>query len=161
MTNRPKQVGTWAESEVVKSIRARGVAAQRIAQQGSNDLSDVWAWPLQTGGARVALEVKSGTGKDTSQIRNPSWHQIGQWFAEAYRESTRVPGCELAVLVVKRQGSGKADDWFAYVLLNDYVELTVDYGPNRGTLTDHGIVAQIRLGHLLDHLTDHYARNPE
>ncbi len=155
--NRPKQIGTAAETEVVRSLKqVRNVPAQRVALAGTHDLGDVWAWPLDTGGARVVFEVKAG-----QQTKAPSWRQIDYWYAEAMREAARVPGCELAVLVTKRHGSGNADDWCAYVLLADYVRLTADYGPNRGLLADHGIVAQIRLGHLLDHLTDHYARNPE
>ena len=113
MTNRSKAKGTAAESAVKAAAEAHGIAAVRVALAGAGDQGDVWALP-QGSGAKVCIEVKAG-----EQGANPSWTQIDKWFREAEDEAARTPNCDVAVLVVKRKGSGMAGDWHSWARLSD------------------------------------------
>jgi len=113
VTNRSKAKGTAAESAVKAAAEAHGIPAVRVALAGNQDQSDVWLWPIN-GGAKVAVEVKSG-----EQSANPSWTQIDKWFREAETQAARVSDCDMAVLVCKRKGSGMAGDWHAWFRMSD------------------------------------------
>jgi len=113
VTNRSKAKGTAAESAVKAAAEANGIPAVRVALAGNQDQSDVWLWPIN-GGAKVAVEVKSG-----EQSANPSWTQIDKWFREAETQAARVSDCDMAVLVCKRKGSGMAGDWHAWFRMSD------------------------------------------
>jgi len=114
MTNRPKSIGTAVETAVVREVLARGWPAQRTALAGAGDLGDVHA----AHGAMV-IECKGGKAAESA-----SWRQLADWWAETEREATRVVACDLAVLVVKRKGSGQAKDWRAFVRVDELVWAT-------------------------------------
>ena len=114
MTNRPKSIGTAVETAVVREVLARGWPAQRTALAGAGDLGDVHA----AHGAMV-IECKGGKAAESA-----SWRQLADWWAETEREATRVVTCDLAVLVVKRKGSGQAKDWRAFVRVDELVWAT-------------------------------------
>ena len=113
MSNPSKAKGTAAETAVVKLAAAMGIPAKRVALAGAADQGDVWLWP-EGDGARVVVEVKSRSKAWT-------WTEVQKWWAEAEAEALRVPNCDVALLVVKRPGSGapSAADWFAFALTND------------------------------------------
>ena len=115
MSNPSKDKGTAAETAVVRLATAMGIPAKRVALAGAADQGDVWLWP-EGDGARVVVEVKSRTKAWT-------WTEVQKWWAEAEAESLRVPNCDVALLVVKRPGSGapSAADWFAWALTRDLV----------------------------------------
>ena len=119
MTNPPKARGTRAESAVVKHFLAARIPAHRTALSGANDVGDVWVC-----GGRMVIEVKS-------RASMPSHAEIRNWYNEAQSEAGRVAQCDIGVLIVKRPGSGKVGNWWAYM---DHAEWTwvaraVDVGP--------------------------------
>ena len=113
MSNPSKRKGTDAESAVRTAAEAAGLPAVRVALAGSGEQGDVWVFP-EGNGAKVCIEVKAG-----EQAANPSWGQIDRWFREAEAEAARTPNCDVAVLVIRRKGSGMAGDWFAWLRYSD------------------------------------------
>lgn len=106
MTNRPKNIGTSAETAVVRAARPRGFGlAERLALAGQNDLGDVRLAPY------VHVEVKGGKAAE-----NASDAQIEVWMLETERELANA-GALAGALVTKRKGVGAANAhrWWAYV----------------------------------------------
>ena len=129
---RSKSIGTRAETEVVRAAGAAGHRAMRVPLKGRSDEGDVHIHTPK--GRLLVVEVKAG-----ERTRNPSWAQLGAWWTEAVIEAERAGG--EPVLVVRRWGSGKAEDWWAYVWVDDLA-------PN-----PHGLVnvpVQMRFGALLN-----------
>lgn len=118
MVNRPKQIGTAAESAVVSVAREHGfAAADRHVLTGGADQGDVWLLP--TGMSRqVVIEVKAGHTAERA-----SMGLIEEWVGEAQREADAAArGTTVAVgfLVAKRAGvgAGNAHRWWAYMTLD-------------------------------------------
>jgi hypothetical protein len=103
MTNPPKARGTRAETAVVKVFTAAGIPAERTPLKGAGDVGDIWV-----AGGRMVVEVKS-------RRTLPSHAEIRRFYQEMTREASRVPQCDIGVLVVKRPGSGKAGNWWAFM----------------------------------------------
>lgn len=120
MANPPKARGTAAESAVRDLALSMGIPAIRVALSGAHDRGDVHLWPAATG-ARVVIEVKS-------RRKAWTWTEIDAWFREATAEAERVEGADMAVLVVKRPGSGPkfAGDWYAWVTVGDLIWWTAN-----------------------------------
>lgn len=110
MTNRPKNIGTAAETAVVRAARLRGFPnADRLTLTGNKDRGDIGLCP------GVILEVKGGAAaKDASD------HQIDMWIAETLRERIHA-GAEHAFLVTQRRGVGapNAHRWHAWTTIAD------------------------------------------
>ncbi len=100
--NRPKAKGTRAESAVAKHFRAAGIPADRTALAGNQDRGDLWVC-----GGRMVVEVKSRAGL-------PSHAEIHRWYGEMTAEAERVPQCDIGVLIVKRPGSARVGQWWAW-----------------------------------------------
>ena len=132
--NRDK--GTRAETACVRAALAAGIPADRRPPRGSADDGDVWLH-----GGKAVVEVKAGR-----QCDRPSPRQLAAWWAEAEAEAMRVLACDLAVLVVKRPGSGRATDWTAYVRLDELAHVL-------GGQVAAQEVAALQFGVLLDMLT--------
>lgn len=101
--NRPKAIGTAAESAVVKYLRANGFPhAERRALAGSHDLGDV------TGCPGLVFEVKGGTAAKTA-----SDGQVAAWMRETEAERVNARA-DLGVLVLARAGYGpeRAGAWW-------------------------------------------------
>lgn len=101
---RPKDIGTAAETAVVRFLQANGFPqAERRALHGAVDLGDI------TGTPGVCWEVKGGEA-----AKNASDGLVEQWLAEADAER-RNAGAEIGVLVVQRRGIGprNAGRWWA------------------------------------------------
>ena len=111
--NPSKNKGTAAESAVTRYLLSRGITATRAPQHGSADRGDVWAFPTDAG-YRLVIEVKAG-----EQAANPTMTQVRAWQREANVEAGRVPDADAAVLVLKRKGSAKPQDWPAWVTVGD------------------------------------------
>lgn len=145
MTNRPKQIGTAAETAVVATARALGFPlAERLALAGAQDLGDVRLAPY------VHLEVKSGHAAEQA-----SDAQIEAWMLETERELAHA-GALAGALITKRKGiSGtRAHLWWAHVRASWLAtwraypaELTADVqaGPDHTIrMTLDSLLAQLR-----------------
>lgn len=128
MTNRPKQIGTAAETALVRYARAHGhPQARRLTLTGSHDQGDI----LLGGG--IILEVKAGHAAETA-----SDTQINAWWGEAVRERDNNPDANLAVLVTKRKGvsGARCGAWSAWMDADTNLTLT---GAPRGLQAPPGV----------------------
>ena len=129
---RPKDIGTSAETAVVRALRRLGWPhAERRALAGTLDLGDI------TGCPGICWEVKGGqAAKDAGD------GQIALWLAETERE--RVNGnAMIGVLVVQRRGVGPANAhrWWVHLPLWQVAELA-----NGQALTDaHTALLPVRM----------------
>lgn len=102
--NRSKNIGTAAETAVVRYLRANGYPyAERRALAGATDLGDV------TGTPGVCWEIKGGSAAEAA-----SDLLIATWLDETDTE-IRNSSSAYGVLVVKRRGIGPANcgAWWA------------------------------------------------
>lgn len=104
MAQRPKDIGTKAETMVVKYAQVTGFPkAERLALKGKHDQGDVRLT------YRVNVEVKAGHAAE-----NASEGQIGQWMEETERE-IQAGHCHFGFLIRKRKGKGQVGDWWAHI----------------------------------------------
>lgn len=104
MTARPKDIGTAAETAVVRALRQHGFPhAERRALAGAYDLGDI------TGTPGIVWEVKGGNAAKTA-----SDGQVEKWLDETECER-RNAGATYGVLVLQRAGIGAANAhrWWA------------------------------------------------
>ena len=111
MTNRPKAIGTAAETAVVRYLAAHGFpAAERRALHGATDLGDI------TGTPGLCWEVKGGdAAKDASDKR------VAAWFDET-REEAGNAGATYGFLIVARRRKN-VRDWWAVIDVCDLAKL--------------------------------------
>ena len=111
MTNRPKAIGTAAETAVVRYLAAHGFpAAERRALHGATDLGDI------TGTPSLCWEVKGGdAAKDASD------NQIADWMDEAQTEAGNA-GATYGFLIVARRRKN-VRDWWAVIDVCDLAKL--------------------------------------
>ncbi len=114
MVNRPKNIGTAAETAVVRAALLHGFPnADRLTLTGNKDRGDIGLCP------GVILEVKGGAAaKDASDA------DILRWLRETETERGHA-GADFAALVVQRRhvGAPNAVRWWAWVRLVDLREL--------------------------------------
>ena len=133
--NRPKQIGTAAESAVVKAARRLGFPhADRLTLTGNKDRGDVGLCP------GVILEVKGGQA-----AKGASDSLIQSWLVETATERYNA-GADFAFLVTQRAGIGfpNAHRWWAHMYAADFLTLLgapISLAPNlfaplRMTLAD-------------------------
>lgn len=104
--NKPKKIGTAAESAVTRFLQANGFPhAERRALRGTQDAGDI------TGIPGLCIEVKGG---DAARIASDG--QIEIWLADTERERAAA-GADIGVLVLQRRGVGPANAgrWWAIV----------------------------------------------
>lgn len=152
MSHPSKIKGTRAETAVVKHFDAAGIPVDRKPPAGTHDVGDVWVR-----GGQMVVEVKS---HDQERCKNPdcrvrraklpSHNELMQFFREMAAEASRVPQCDIGVLVVKRPGSGKVGDWWAFCDHAEWLWLTRAYGSGDSypmMLTVDTLIGQlVRLG---------------
>lgn len=124
MVNRPKAIGTAAESAVVRYLKANGFRrVERRALEGVNDRGDI------TGIPGVVIEVKGGEAAKSAGPRLvEAWHEE----TETERNNARA---DIGILVMQRRGFGLANagGWWAEI---EAAELTTKFpGYVRITLT--------------------------
>ena len=113
MVNKSKNIGTSAETHVVRYLQANGFPnADRRALKGSLDVGDILVCP------GLIVEVKAGAAAE-----NASDGQLRLWCAETSREK-RNAKADTAFLVVKRKGHGIAKIGGWYVVQDDGGMLT-------------------------------------
>lgn len=106
MTQRPRDIGTAAESAVVRHLRDNGFPhAERRALHGSQDLGDI------TGTVGICWEVKGGKAAETA-----SDGLVKGWLFETLIEKENA-SADYGILVMKRKGIGmqRAGEWWAVV----------------------------------------------
>jgi len=134
--NRSKAKGTAVESAVVKEFIANGIHATRPALRGAGDVGDV-----HVAYGRAVIECKGGEA-----AHRASWNLLAAWWQETESEAFRVGECDIAVLVVKRKGSGKARDWRAFVRIDEYLWVTKAmevYAPRVVEMPLGGLIADL------------------
>ena len=112
--NRPKQIGTAAESAVVKALRRHGFPhAERRALSGRADVGDVILCPGVIG------EVKGGAA-----AKQASDGLLQVWWEETLREQVNARA-DVALLIVARRGIGpaNADRWWAVMPVYEVARL--------------------------------------
>jgi len=144
--NRPRKIGTSAESALVRFLRSRGIQAERRPLAGARDQGDVWA-----ADGRVVLEVKVRAGG------YPTPKDWARWHTELDREVTNAAlagaPVDVGVLVVKRPGSGLFDgvgDWWAQLTVEDWAWLatTADRDDVIPALLQPGQAVQVTVAQL-------------
>lgn len=116
--NKPKAIGTAAETAVVRASRRLGFPhAERVVLHGNLDQGDVRLTPGLTAG--VIVEVKGGNAaRDASDL------QILSWLDETETERTNAHA-DTAFLVTQRRGVGpaRADQWWAHMHVRQLLDL--------------------------------------
>lgn len=106
MANRPKDKGTWAETQLALYLRENGWPyAERRALAGATDKGDI------TGTPGIAWEMKYAN----------AGIKMGPWMAETCAERVNA-SADHGVLVVKPRGHGAAaiGKWVAVMVSSDY-----------------------------------------
>lgn len=104
MTNTSKNVGTAAETAVVRYLNKNGFpTAERRALAGQYDLGDI------TGIPGLVIEVKAGAAAKTA-----SDGQVEKWLGETETERVNAKA-DIGVLVMARAGYGstRVGQWWA------------------------------------------------
>lgn len=148
---RPRQIGTAAETAVVRYARASGFAgADRSALHGARDIGDVLLCP------GVVVEVKGGDAARTATDA-----AVLLWLAQTANERHNA-GAEHAFLVVQRKGVGPANAgrWWTFWRLSWLLDLT-----GGGHTLNHqhpalDSVVRLQLGATLDLLRTHGYGDP-
>jgi len=115
VVNKSKNIGTAAESAVVKVCKRMGFPdAHRNSLHGSVDVGDIWVHP------HVVIEVKGGEAAKTA-----SDGQLDAWMRET-RTEREAHDADIGILVVARKGVGpaNADRWHAYMTLEELTLLS-------------------------------------
>lgn len=128
MTNKPKAIGTAAETAVRNVLLRAGFTeheAHRNVLHGSEDQGDVWLRHAMRG--LIVFEVKGGAAAKTA-----STAQIAKWMDEASIEKHNAKG-QYGFLVTQKAGVGapRAEEWYAHVQLDDLFTLIGGHGPAR------------------------------
>lgn len=114
--SRPKDIGTAAETAVVRWLRNNGwPQAERRALRGTDDAGDI------TGTIGLAWEIKAGQAAHTA-----SDQQIEQWMRETETERENA-GAEFGFLILRRKGKGDPGQWWAWVWLADLMAIASAY----------------------------------
>ena len=116
--NKPKAIGTAAETQVVKWLRENGFPnAERRALHGGKDVGDILACD------DFLVEVKV-RGKDSSNagLGQPGDAELRGWLDELDDE-LRNADCTHGLLVVKRKGTTDVAKWWGYVYLDIFAYL--------------------------------------
>lgn len=112
--SRPKDIGTAAESAVVRFLAAHGwPSAERRALTGALDCGDI------TGTPGLCWEVKGGRAAEQA-----SDGLISDWLEETERERLNA-SADLGILVTKRPGYGpaRAASWWAHLDMATWMDL--------------------------------------
>lgn len=114
---RPRDIGTAAESAVVRYLRTAGHPhAERRSLRGAHDAGDI------TGCPGICWEIKGGDA-----ARRASDLDITRWMAELDAETFNARA-QVGVLVVQRAGVGPANAgrWWAYMTAAQLTALAVE-----------------------------------
>lgn len=106
MKRSPKQIGTDAETKVVRYLQANGhPRAERLALAGASDRGDV--------GNVDGLTV---------QVKSQRAMALASWVDDS-RKQAKTAGNLYAVVAHRRRGKGNPADWYATLTLGQFVQL--------------------------------------
>lgn len=142
MVNKPKAIGTAAETAVRKYLLTRGFSehqAHRNVLAGTQDQGDVWLRHPRFG--LIVFEVKAGKAAKTA-----SHQQCSHWLEDAEREARNAKGY-MGVLVTQRAGVGapRAGQWWLYTTFRELIALHSD-----DCVIDVDAVVRITLDEFMD-----------
>lgn len=140
MANKPKNIGTAAETAVLRKVIDYFPDAKRVVQHGNQDQGDIGSC------GQFIFEVKGG-----AQCRQIADKKLAGWMDEAMVEAEHA-GVRFGILVTQRAGVGgpNAHRWWAHVLTSDLAELVGgSWFPGKFS------TVRLELGDLLDLLGDH------
>ncbi|WP_333811114.1 hypothetical protein [Timonella senegalensis] len=106
MTNKPKNIGTAAETAITRTAHTRGFPnARRLALTGNKDQGDIQLTP------NIIIEAKAG-----HTAENASDTLITTWLNQTHTETHNHPTATIGFLVTKRKGHGhtNAHNWWAH-----------------------------------------------
>lgn len=135
--NRPRNIGTAAETAVVKALRTNGFGtAERRSLKGNLDQGDI------TGTPGIAWEVKGGAA---AKDMGPGL--LTTWLAQTETER-RNAGAVIGILVIARRGIGatNAHRWWAITTTDTLAALWLATDPS--VVITPGIPIRLELGHL-------------
>lgn len=140
MTNRPKNIGTTAETGVRNFLLSLGytpMQAKRVTLAGQQDQGDVHLVVNDT--LIVTFEVKGGAAAKTA-----SRAQLEAWWDETMTEVLNS-GARWGILVTQKAGvsPARAGAWLAHMDLWMFAAILEAQHPlyiNRDTDTDHDLV---------------------
>jgi hypothetical protein len=108
---RPKDIGTRAESAVVKALKPYFPDAERIALKGGSDQGDIgWCGDF-------IFEVKGG--QQTKQIGDKL---LQEWMDQTRHERNNRQ-VAYGVLVIQRHGKADANRWWAYIDIGNFCSI--------------------------------------
>lgn len=108
--SKAKRIGTKAETMVVKYLQEKGFKdVRRVVLNGRNDKGDIHVGSSDN--PSMIFEVKSRKNEAT-------YKEVESFMQELKTEAINVWGKDLenhakSLLVIKRPGKGKVDDWWA------------------------------------------------
>lgn len=139
MVNRPKAIGTFAETAVLKQILPYFPAAERLALKGAADEGDIGHC------GEFVFEVKGG--KQTHSIGDA---KLVEWIGEALAEAENR-GVGYGVLVTQRKGFGapRARRWWVHLPADALAEIMGGLWQPPSL-----VVVQMELGDFLELLAD-------
>lgn len=106
--NKPKAIGTAAETAVVRWLKTSGFpGADRRTLQGSNDRGDILVCP------GFIIEVKVRGRASSAALGQPGPAQLEGWMAELETEMSNAQA-KHGFLIVKRKGTTDPGQWWAY-----------------------------------------------
>ena len=138
MVNRPKNIGTAAETAVVRYLRAHGfMNVKRLTLQGAGDIGDISlgdGWP-------ITIEVKGGHAAE-----NASDGLVLMWIDELHREMIHA-GNPIGALVLKRKGKSAANagTWYVHMDMECYLAMLGVDTATKGELATVGGVMTMSL----------------
>jgi hypothetical protein len=135
MTNRPKKIGTEAETASVRAIKPYFPLVERKQLCGENDCGDL------TGTPRLCWQVKGGKAAKAA-----SDNQVLKWMEATEKQRCNL-GAELGILILQRAGIGapNAHMWWAIITVATMARLTGG-DPNR--LPNPNAPVRLHLGDL-------------
>lgn len=144
MVNRPRNIGTAAETAVVKVLRDFFPDADRSPLRGSRDQGDI------RGTGHFIWEVKAGAvARGRTGLAETAAGNITEWLRQTEQERIHA-GSRFGVLVTVRSGVGHANArrWWAWLSAAAFADIMGAPGHRNAT------PLRLELGALLDILAD-------
>lgn len=151
MVNKPKQIGTAAETAVLRVIKPFYADAKRVVLHGGHDQGDIHGGYDDRGRPLITFEVKGGKqAKGSNASAEPATGNVSGWLAETELERQNADAL-FGFLVCQRAGVGPANAlrWWAWTTVGVLTQIAT------GDLGYDAQPVRLELGDLLS-LLDSY-----